>query len=125
MRFRILTYARILNLDELRMSLAIKGPCVIGVSVFSGMMRTRTGLVPMPGKKERSLGGHAICAVGYNDRRRHVKFKNSWSDKWGQNGYGFLPYVYINKYMMDAWSSVDIVDDNPLTIKSVLDFHRK
>ena len=31
-----MTYARILNLNELRLSLATKGPCVIGVEVFEG-----------------------------------------------------------------------------------------
>ncbi|PIV56979.1 hypothetical protein COY52_07670 [Candidatus Desantisbacteria bacterium CG_4_10_14_0_8_um_filter_48_22] len=118
-KFRQLTYARILDLDELRMSLSAKGPCVIGVMVFSGMMNTLSGVVPMPATGERPLGGHAICPVGYDDRKELVKFKNSWSADWGDGGYGFLPYKYINDYMMDAWSSVDIDDPNPLTIAAV------
>lgn len=119
-KFRIITYARILDLNELRLSLSTKGPCVIGVEVFSGMMKTKTGIVPMPKKNESSLGGHAICPVGYDDKEKLIKFKNSWSDKWGRAGYGFLPYGYIDRYMMDAWSSVDIEDPNPLTLASVL-----
>jgi len=119
-KFRIITYARILNLNELRLALSAKGPCVIGVEVFSGMVKTKTGEVPMPKKNEPALGGHAICPVGYDDKEKLVKFKNSWSDKWGKAGYGFLPYAYIERYMMDAWSSVDIDDPNPLTLASVL-----
>ena len=121
-KFRIKTYARILNLDELRLNLATKGPCIIGVQVFQGMMTTKTGIVPMPKKNERPLGGHAICPVGYDDKKKLVKFKNSWSEKWGKKGYGFLPYAYIENYMMDAWSSVDIDDPNPLTLASVLQY---
>ena len=121
-KFRIITYARILNLNELRLSLANKGPCVIGVQVYEGMMKTKTGIVPMPKKNEYALGGHAICPVGYDDTKKLVKFKNSWSDKWGQKGYGFLNYAYIEQYMMDAWSSVDIEDPNPLTLASVLQY---
>jgi hypothetical protein len=34
-KFRIMTYARILKLDELRMSLATKGPAVLGIEVFN------------------------------------------------------------------------------------------
>jgi len=124
-KFRILTYARILNLDELRHTLATKGPCVIGVYVFSGMMETKTGKVPMPKKGERTLGGHAICPVGYDDKARMIKFKNSWSEKWGDKGYGYLPYNYIEKYMMDAWSSVDIEDNNPLTLQKISNFLKK
>ncbi|MBI4698401.1 MAG: C1 family peptidase [Nitrospirae bacterium] len=121
-KFRVMTYARILNLNELRLSLATKGPCVIGVEVFEEMMKTKTGLVPMPKKNKSILGGHAICPVGYNDKKKVIKFKNSWSDAWGQKGYGYLPYTYIERYMMDAWSSVDIDDPNPLTLASVLNY---
>jgi len=115
-KFRILAYARILNLNELRLSLATKGPCVIGVEVFEDMMETKTGIVPLPKKDEISSGGHAVCVTGYDDKKKLVKFKNSWSDKWGKRGYGFLRYAYIKRYMMDAWSSVDIDDPDPLTI---------
>jgi C1A family cysteine protease len=124
-KFRIMTYARILNLNELRMSLATKGPVVLGVQVFKGMLKTKTGLVPMPKRGERSIGGHAICAVGYDDEKELVKFKNSWSEKWGDRGYGYLPYVYVECYMMDAWSSVDIEDPNPLTLASVLNYRER
>ncbi len=121
-RFRVLTYARIINLNELRLCLAAKGPCTIGVEVFEGMMNTKTGVVPMPAKGEYSLGGHAICPVGYDDKKQLIKFKNSWSVNWGQNGYGWLPYDYIQRYMMDAWSSVDIDDPNPLILASVMGY---
>ena len=124
-KFCIMTYARILNLNELRLSLATKGPCVIGVEVFEGMMKTKTGLVPMPKKNETVLGGHAICTAGYDDKKKVIKFKNSWSAQWGQNGYGFLPYAYIERYMMDAWSSVDIEDPNPLRLASILSYQKR
>lgn len=121
-RFRVLTYARILNLNELRLSLYSKGPCVIGVEVYSGFMDTKTVVVPMPKRSEQPIGGHAICAVGYDDTKQLIKFKNSWSTQWGQRGFGHLPYSYIERYMMDAWSSIDIEDPNPLTLASVLKY---
>ncbi len=114
---KVLTYARIANLYELKAGLARKGPCVIGVEVFRGMMETKTGVVPLPKRGEQSLGGHAICPVGYDDNKGLIKYKNSWSERWGNNGYGYLAYDYIDRYMMDAWSSVDIMDAAPLKIK--------
>lgn len=124
-KFRIITYARILKLDELRMSLATKGPAVLGIEVFKGMLKTKTGIVPLPKKGERSLGGHAITACGYDDEKELAKFKNSWAEKWGDKGFGYLPYAYIERYMMDAWSSVDIEDPNPLTLASVLSYRER
>ncbi|MDD5492553.1 MAG: C1 family peptidase [bacterium] len=119
-KFSVLTYARILNLQELKMSLVQKGPVVIGVEVFNGMMDAKNGVVPLPNRKESSLGGHAICPVGYDDKKKLVKFKNSWSESWGDDGYGYLPYAYIEQYMMDAWSSVDVQDPSPLTLAMVM-----
>jgi len=124
-KFRILTYARILDLDELRMSLATKGPAVLGIKVFQGMFKTKSGILLLPKRGERSIGGHAICAVGYDNKKQLVKFKNSWSRKWGDRGYGYLPFEYARRYMMDAWSSVDIEDPNPLTLASVLNYQKK
>jgi len=121
-KFKIKAYARIVDLNELKLTLATKGPCVIGVYVFSGMMETKDGKVKMPKKNERTLGGHAICPVGYDDKTIFIKFKNSWGINWGDKGYGYLPYEYIDKYMMDAWSSVDIDDPNPLTIEKVIKY---
>jgi C1A family cysteine protease len=120
LRFKELSYARLLDLDEVKLCLASKGPCVIGISCFSGIMTTKTGKVPMPKAGEQPLGGHAICVVGYDDATKLVKFKNSWSEQWGDSGYGYLPYAYIDKYMNDAWSAVDIKDASPLTIEKVL-----
>ncbi len=124
-KFSIVAYARILNLAELRLSLAGKGPVVLGIEVFNGIMQSRSGVVPLPKKNETSLGGHAVAACGYDDEKRLIKFKNSWSNQWGDKGYGYLPYPYIERYMMDAWSSVDIEDPNPLTLASVLGYQKK
>ena len=88
-------------------------------------MKTKTGKVPMPPPSEKSLGGHAICVVGYDEKTKLVKFKNSWSAAWGDNGYGYLPYAYIDKYMTDGWTAVDIKDAPPMTINDVLKYGAK
>jgi len=44
---------------------------------------------------------------------------------WGDKGYGYLPFAYIERYMMDAWSSVDIEDPNPLTLASIMSYRKQ
>jgi C1A family cysteine protease len=60
----------------------------------------------MPSKSERSLGGHALLAVGYNDQFSTILVRNSWGPNWGINGYFTLPYQYIsnNNLADDFWT---------------------
>ena len=49
----------------------------------------------MPKPKEKQLGGHAILAVGYDDRQRRFTIRNSWGSNWGLKGYFTIPYDYV------------------------------
>lgn len=113
-RYRIIAYARLKGLPEMKRSLLVNGPFLCGVKVFKSWFSKKaiqTGIIPMPKKGEDILGGHAICIVGYEDKKELFKFKNSWGKKWADNGYGYLPYAYIQKYCQDAWSGTDLIED--------------
>jgi C1A family cysteine protease len=55
-------------------------------------------------------GGHAVVAVGYDDRRIRTStggllVRNSWGSKWGEDGYGWLPYSYVEEQLaVDFWT---------------------
>lgn len=101
------SYWRIDNLEELKAAL-IEGPVPIGVPCFYEIFFVGSdGYVPYPANPNGIYGGHAICAVGYDDKKQLVKFKNSWGTSWGDNGYGYLPYSYINDFLWDAWTCKD------------------
>lgn len=128
-KYKLKSYARITNLEELKNALVQFGACMIGVNVYKGMIEEEagdTGIVPDPTCFQRSIGGHAITACGYNDSSPyykndgHVKFKNSWGT-WGLKGYGYLSYKYIKKNMIDAFSAVDINDVKPFNLLTVGD----
>jgi len=102
-------YYRITSIPELKYALYDKGPVVIGIVCFEEIFNPGpSGIVPYPRNPWMYYGGHAVAVVGYDDRRKLFKFKNSWSPRWGQNGYGYLPYKYIQDFMMDAWVMEDI-----------------
>lgn len=45
-------------------------------------------------KKEanKCMTGHAIVIVGYDDKTKMFEFRNSWGEKWGNNGYAYVSY---------------------------------
>ena len=101
------SYWRVDSLHELKVAL-MDAPVPIGVACFLEIFYTgRDGIVPYPANPNDIYGGHAILAVGYDDAKQLIKFKNSWGATWGESGYGYLPYSYINDFMWDAWAAKD------------------
>lgn len=105
-------------LGSVKKSLAAGIPSMFGFTVFSSINQAgTTGQIPFPGKKDRINGGHAVVAVGYDDKmtiknttsdittKGAFLIRNSWGEGWGEKGYGWLPYEYVRKEAaMDFWS---------------------
>ena len=95
------------NLNELKVAL-IDAPVVIGVPVFLEWANPSKGIINYPSNPGKIYGGHAILACGFNNEKQMIKIKNSWGDSWGDKGYGYLPYRYIDDFLWSAWAARDI-----------------
>lgn len=109
-RHKALSYQRILrSLSQMRGCLAAGFPFVFGFTVYSafeGRDVAKTGTLNLPGSRETVLGGHAVLAVGYEDAAQRFIVRNSWGEKWGQNGYFTMPYAYLlsSALSSDFWT---------------------
>lgn len=97
------------TLAQLKGCLADGFPFVFGISVYESFESdevAKTGVVPMPAATEQNLGGHAICAVGYDDSTQMFTVRNSWGTSWGDKGYFYLPYEYLTNANLasDFWT---------------------
>jgi len=95
---QITEYYRITNLQEMKSSLARGYPVIFGFAVYEGINNKKvikTGELNMPKPNERMMGGHAVLAVGYDDKRKRLIVRNSWGDTWGKKGYFTMPYDYV------------------------------
>ena len=102
-------------LDKIKGHLRNGLPLIFGFTCFTSIDQADDGKIPFPDKKEEVDGGHAVMAVGFDDAKKIVnpnnniattgaiKIKNSWSEKWGEKGYGWLPYEYVLKGIADDW----------------------
>lgn len=68
--------------------------------------------IAYPSPKDSLDGGHAVLAIGYDDKHKFtdgrigaLKIRNSWSEDWGDKGYGWLPYDYVlDGLATDFWT---------------------
>ena len=103
----ISSYHRILTHTERLACLAEGYPFVFGFTVyesFESQAVARTGVVPMPARSERVMGGHAVLAVGYDERSKRFLVRNSWGAVWGIGGYFTMPYQYLEVLADDFWT---------------------
>ena len=104
------------TLEAVKKSLAAGLPPMFGFTVYSSIPADGDGKgeIPFPGSGDSVEGGHAIVAVGYDDTKKVGKdtgallIRNSWGTGWGDKGYGWLPYSYVQQGLaVDFWTLVD------------------
>lgn len=104
-----LKYARVpQNVSAMKSVLAAGHPIVVGFTVYDSFESSKvaaSGIVPMPGKDESVLGGHAVVVVGYevHNKKPYWIVRNSWGAEWGLAGHFLMP----EKYLTDADLSSD------------------
>jgi len=106
----VVLYQRLIqDIDTMRGCLAEGFPFVFGFTVYASFESAavaKSGVLGMPKAREKRIGGHAVLAVGYDDKQRTFLVRNSWGPKWGKKGYFTIPYSYLtsSRLASDFWT---------------------
>ena len=96
-----------INVRAVKEHLAKDAPVVIGMMVGGSFMQGMMGKeMWAPTNEDRSqtgFGGHAMCVIGYDDRKQAFQIMNSWGPEWGKNGIGWVRYADFKEFVREAY----------------------
>lgn len=104
-------YVRLTTLTQLKSALAAGQPVVFGFAVTEAFENIKKGdryPLPVPTSGEKTLGGHAVVAVGYSDAAvaPYIEVRNSWGKAWGDEGHFYLDQKWFTdkrRLVDDMW----------------------
>lgn len=116
-QFKMLGFTRLtdgdkisaIDLHAIKEHLSKDVPVVIGMMVGGSFMQDMMGRdVWHPTSDDYSqmgFGGHAMCVIGYDDRKEGGAFQimNSWGPEWGNNGIGWVKYNDFRRFVREAY----------------------
>ena len=111
LKHKALRYARVVqDTTAVQNVLASGYPIAFGFTVYTSFESpavAKNGIVPMPQAHEKTLGGHAVVAIGYKTigGQLYIECRNSWGPSWGDHGYFWMPAAYVmsSSLAQDFW----------------------
>ena len=96
-----------INVRAVKEHLAKDAPVVIGMMVggtfMQGMMGKEVWDPTDDDRSQAGFGGHAMCVIGYDDRKQAFQIMNSWGPEWGKNGIGWVRYPDFKEFVREAY----------------------
>ena len=87
-----------INHDDLTSALSEGYPIAISLKIYESFGHNRCGFIYRPTNEEiesDQYGNHAMVICGYSSEERVYIVRNSWGDGFGDKGYCYIPFSYI------------------------------
>jgi C1A family cysteine protease len=85
------------RIDDVLAALSCHHPVIFGAKVWKYFKKiSADGEVPMPHLNDALEGTHAMLIVGCKKSERKLIVRNSWGPSWGDGGYCYMRYDYLD-----------------------------
>jgi GNAT superfamily N-acetyltransferase len=113
-KHRSFAYQKLYTLNDVKRALIHVAPLrfplppLVCFDMFKSIYDAPGGRVPLPESGESRITGHCVLILGYDDNQAVFHFLNCWGKKWGDNGFGTLPYPSELKrvFFRPRWNEV-------------------
>jgi C1A family cysteine protease len=105
--FKLAKSVQLAGLEDIKKVLAKGQPVVFGMKIYSYFQNIGpSGELKLPQEGDVFVGGHAVCVVGYDNKKKVLIVRNSFGSEWGDHGYFYMPYAYVTpENVMDIWTA--------------------
>lgn len=112
LKYQALSYRRLKDnsIGEMLECLEQGYPFIFGLQIYDSFVYCKKdGIIKLPDREKEFLhGGHCMMCVGWKwigPNNKYFIVQNSWSDKWGDKGYCYIPFSYMiaQMYASDFW----------------------
>jgi C1A family cysteine protease len=99
------------TLEAVRSELAKHRTVALGIELWDDFAFPVSGHLATPDPAELNGEGHAVVAVGYDDRRQRLLLRNSWGRHWGTDGHATVNYDFVPQHLIAAWVTGNLIRD--------------
>ena len=88
------------SVQELKTALLSYGPLAVLLVTDNCFSAYKSGVF---NEDNKGNVNHAVLLIGWDDDRQAWLIKNSWGEKWGENGFAWIKYGSNNIGVFAAW----------------------
>lgn len=112
-KYKNIDYFRVKNkTNDIKVASSYDYPIVFEMNVYPSFTNenvAKTGMIPLPGKDERVVDKQTCIIVGFRDSIECFICANSLGKEWGERGFFYLPYEYVEEHCCDLYAINSIV----------------
>jgi GNAT superfamily N-acetyltransferase len=79
--------------------------CSAAVGITKAWREPPNGVIPRDGGNLPVVAIHSIGIIDFDLDMQGFVFPNTWGREWGNDGLGLLPFGYLSRFLVEAWTA--------------------